>query len=513
MKLSPHSHKTYWDFHAWGGVILGLIGFVMFTVGSVIVFRDAIATWQDPMAQKASPDASLEHQVDLAGAEMADRKVTDFALIFPHDGEGLLRTGYFDPASSSYTESWVDADKDRLVPKRDKSATLLYHIHTLYSPSAGWAYYIYLAAGFISAILVMILVTGVLIHLRNIVQQFHQYRPEARPLVKWNDMHKVLGVMSVPFQLLFAYSAVIIVLGPMFVGGIAGPIFDGEQGETRQELTGAIARPGHEAGEAAEMIPADEIVATARQKRPGLKLDQLRFRHYGHEGAYVDVRGTLPDEHFSRTIVRVDPESGSVMAVSGPDTRSSSATLRRALIDLHIVGLGGMGLHIVAVLLGLASAASMLTGIGIWLARRRRRRDSLADRLLEKATAGVGTATIIGIAWIFLGSRLIPWTMEGRWWAQEWTFYVVWLGGVLSAFLATELRALWRRRLIISGVLFAAAPFAALRHSSAGLFGWLTDAQAELHPHVVGVDIGLILAAIACVASALLLPSADTEAE
>lgn len=507
MKLSPENYKTSWDVHAWAGVIGGLFLAVMFATGAAVVFQAQIQTWQDSSAQRATPEASPEQIVEVVVGEMGGELPARFRVMLPDGERGLPRIGYF--GESGYTEDWVDPEAGELVDKPDKLGTLLYHIHTFYDARFPVAYYL---AGVISLVMILVVVSGFLIQWHNLVDQFHQFRAGERPFVRWNDMHKVLGVTSLPFQLFYAYSAAVIVLGPFFIDAVAGPVFGGDKGAARQASTGSLPLAPEPGGEA-EAASVDRLMAEAKRAVSGFEVDKFTVQNWGRENGVVDFRGGVEGERFSRARVRVGQTDGAVMAVSRPDEQSWATEVRRWMIETHGVAFGGFAVKLMFALLSLAGAVSMVTGLGVWLARRRRRRDALVDRALERLTAGVACATLVGVAAIFVASRLLAREMPGRWDAEVHTFYGTWLGCVGAAFVVPAVRTYWRAMLGLAGAGFLAVPVLAWELSAAGLVGLVAAPESEALPAVVGVETGLVAVGLACIGAATAIGGAATGSE
>ena len=62
MKLSRHAFVTFWDVHAWGGVLVSLVAYAMFVGGTFSVFYGPLRAWQDPpegAADRARNDAAV----------------------------------------------------------------------------------------------------------------------------------------------------------------------------------------------------------------------------------------------------------------------------------------------------------------------------------------------------------------------------------------------------------------------------------------------------------------------
>ena len=136
---------------------------------------------------------------------------------------GRFRT--HETAAEEYA-AHLDSTRGALVMQRDHLAHFTYQLHYLWHELTGrWLYYL---AGVLSLAWLLVIVSGVLIHLKDVVRQFHQFRPQKRGRLFWADLHKVLSMMGLPFQTVFAYSGAFMVLGPLVAQLFVKPVFAGD---------------------------------------------------------------------------------------------------------------------------------------------------------------------------------------------------------------------------------------------------------------------------------------------
>ena len=501
MGISKENYKKAWDLHAWAGVIVGLLAAVMFGTGAAVVFQGEIETWQDRLAQKPAPAPDYERWSEVAEDAFESTPPRQFTLWFPDGDRGYPRVGYFSGETGRYRMEWIDPDEREVIPQREKLGTLLFHIHTFYDvrfPS------LYDFAGIVALVLVLVIVTGVVIQWHNLVAQFHQFRVDARPMVRWNDLHKVIGVTTLPFQLFFAYSAAIIVLAPFFVDAVVDPVFGGDRAAAKAGMYGRLPLPeASEKDSTGETYRSmDTLVETAEHRVEGLDANKIMFRNWRRSNPRADIEGPVEGDRFGHAIVRLDPTTGEVTRIARPSQQTWAAKLRGWIAEIHSVNFGGFWTRLLLALLSLAAAASMLAGIVVWFARRRRQRDAFVDHVLEKLTAGVGTGIVVAMATSFAASRLLPWHMPGRLGAQELTYYLAFSACIVAAFFASKIRRFWCVQLSIAGLLFGVTPLLTAPRSTAGVVGMLTSSSTETVPAVIGVDIGLIVVGVALVGSA-----------
>ncbi|WP_437599050.1 PepSY-associated TM helix domain-containing protein [Sorangium sp. So ce590] len=490
-KLSRHAFTTFWDVHAWAGVIGGLLLYVMFLSGGITLFRRQLAVWEEPLTQQRSSVEQVGLQATLEqGLAAAPATPEELWLDLPQDGLGAARILYRSQGESVL--SWIH---EGLVPERERLSDFLYDLHYLWHRATGmWLFYV---AGILCVALLLALATGVLIHLKDIVRQFHRFRPDKTRRVLWSDMHKVLGVIGLPFQVLYAYTGAFFIFLGVLVQVFTGPVFGGDAARADRVAWGASYVDEPAPGAPARGLTLDELTARARAAEPRFVPERYRIRHHGLDSGTVELRGPVEGVPFGSGIVRLRATDGAVLSLDMPGAEGARSDVIRWIYGLHYADFGGVALRILFLVLSVATCATILTGNWIWLARREARRESLGNRLLARLTVGFGAGTLVAIAALFLASRALPLDWAGRMAAEELTFLAA-LGLCITwALAARDGGRLWWRQIGLAGLLLLPVPALAARWSGAGLFG----AGPKLGA-VVAVDVALLLVAAALCASA-----------
>jgi uncharacterized iron-regulated membrane protein len=290
------------------------------------------------------------------------------------------------------------------------------------------------------------------------------------------------------------------VLSPLLFELSIGPVFAGDAARAAA-TAGALVEdsPPLDFGPPAQPLPLDALVARARQAEPRLHVESVVYRGYGHARAVVDVRGHIEGQTFGGGVVRVAAATGQVEKVETPDGESAVGKLARWIHGLHTVEYGGSAARWLLLTLALGGCVTLLTGNWVWLERRSAVRQSLADALLARLTAGVGVGCFVGLGALLLSSRLLPFEWTGRIAAEELAMATAFGVTLLHALSTRDTAAVWWRGLLVAGALLIAVPFAATRHSARGLFG-----SADALSTVLAVDAALLAAGLTLVASALL---------
>jgi uncharacterized iron-regulated membrane protein len=488
MKLSRDAFVRFWDVHAWIGVAGGLVLHVMFFAGGFALFQAELADWQETRPADAgtgSPGqigALLEHA-------LADswQRIDRLDVWLPAENRRFVVVGWTAKADGERFDMRLDTATGALAPASSQLATILYWLHFLYHPKAGWGMYV---AGVLGVAMLLAIVTGVLIHLKDLVRQFHQFRPAKGRRVLWSDMHKVLGVMGLPFQLMYALTGALLCFVSVALALFVGPVFGGDRDAASASLWGEPpkVRASDRNAPAPARLGLDAVVAKARAAVPGFQPLYIRLEALGRPEATASVWGEQAGRLFRRGDVVLRVADGALHADTVSSYPTPGAAMTRWLTGLHYAWFGGVTAKILYALLAAATCLTILTGNWVWLARREANAAATGNRLLSKLTIGIGGGVLIATAALFWANRLAPAPLRAV--SEAWAFFGVWTACALLFLLRAESRVGWVGLLRVAGAAFVLVPVAgAVRRRSVGVPG------VEIGLAVLGVSL-LYVAAI-----------------
>lgn len=490
MKLPVHAFRSFLAYHTWGGVACGLVLHLMFVAGAVTLFLAPIRIWEEPLQHypaseslKQSPQALLERgRAAIAHLPEAPKRLW---LGLPQGRDGVARFQYSDLKTGNWIGGWLDPRSGAFVPEREQVGTFIYHLHYLWHPALPELEYL---AGLLGVAFLLLVTTGVLIHLKDLVKNFFQFRPRGPRKTFWTDLHNVLGVMGLPFQILYCYTGAMIVLGPVLLTGITEPVF-GRDVATANHVVwnepGKIEPPGKEP---ALSLSLDEVLAIAKREVPGFQPISFGMQGYQKEHGKVRAYGSVPGSGPSRYAnLLIDHQTGEVLHVDSPATDLASHATRRWVTGIHYVYFGNNAVRVLLALLALAGCATILTGNWIWLAKRKARGAGGKPHLLARLTAGVGAGTFVALAAFFVASRVLPMELPDRINTEQLCFFGALLGSIGWGLFARSALAVWWQQLGLAGLLLLIVPLLQARLTSAGLFG-----GGPRITTVMAVDAGLL---------------------
>jgi uncharacterized iron-regulated membrane protein len=497
IRISKHAFVTFWDVHAWSGVLAALLLHFMFFFGAFTLFQKEIKVWEDPLLQGAAAPvraadvpALLERNVPVT-PEPPDQ-------IFLYLGEPMTLS-YRTVGASDLVRQRIEPATQQGRADRAYVGQWLDDLHSLSIPRAEWLERI---GGGLCVLLGLALVTGVAIQLKDLLRQLFQWRLAKGMRVLWSDLHKVLGVWGLPFLVLFAWTGALLNLDDWMDRVLIQSLYRGDVKAADLALYGRKERPFAGAPSKAQ-LPVSDLVARAEAALPNCKPEFFAFRSLGHEGGTLEVSGPQTDTFQGYGMVRLALRDGAILQVDRAGVNESPwRVARRWLYELHYGAYGGpgalgLGLRVLYAFAALAACAVFLSGNFVWLVRRDPLRKHWGNRVFGRLNVGFGSGPCVATALVFVGSRMLPLDLPAR------TPYELLFAAGLALALAwaffpqTELAA-WSQQFACAALLFAAAPVVALRYSSAGLFGFAHPSVADPNAIVIGIDLMLLACAGGC---------------
>ena len=402
--------RTFTTVHTWAGLLAGFALFVAFYAGALTMFHEEIDTWALPKAEAAHAD-SLDRAGDMLKDIVAKHPAASeqIGLTYPADHPSHEIAAYWMDKDGWKTQTLADTQPRSTEDHEHGLADFVYELHyDLGIPTAG----LYLM-GVMSVIYGLALLTGLLIHLPNLVRELFALRPGHNLKRLWQDAHNVIGILSLPFHIIFAITGALLCLTSVALLAFNTLAFDGRLMPAFERMTSAMpaveAKDGH-----AVMLSPTELAQRARRAAmeagaADFHPDYMRYMHYGKPGAAAEVRGTSTKTLGEYGMVALDATDGHVLQVQVSGTRDANHATYSAIFGLHFGTFGSLSLRWLYFLLGLAGAFLFYSGNLLYIETRRKRRQvnqPLKVRAMATATVGVCLGTCFGISVVFVANLL-----------------------------------------------------------------------------------------------------------
>jgi uncharacterized iron-regulated membrane protein len=484
--------RTFQIVHTWTGLMAGFALFIAFYAGALTVFHDDIAAWQSP-PWRAAPDAAVPvgGLIDALVTRHPDARA-DFGVVLAH-AQGQAPYAFWFSDGQTHFASAGQLAQPSLEGNPNDLADFIYALHdSLGLPVVGLYF-----MGLVSVLYGLALVSGVILHLPQLVKDLFAMRVGKNLKRLWQDAHNAIGVLSLPFHIVFAITGALfclftVTMLALNVSAFNGKLFDAFAEATRTEPTVQAS------GIAATMLSYDALAARARivaQARGAANFepDYVHFTHYGDRNAIAMVRGQSARALDTFGYVALNASTGETLMTSVGDGRDGNSIAYAAMYTLHFGNFGGRPVQWLYFLLGLAGAFLFYSGNLLWIESRRKRRhrdQPLKTRIMARATIGVCIGSCLAISGSFAATMVASSLGIEAQGPQRAACYGLFIAACAYASVRPVARATVEL-LIATGVLtLAVAAADLLRNAAAWMQPWTPQTMA-----VLGVDIvGIVLA-------------------
>lgn len=472
--------------HTWCGLWFSWLLYAVFLTGTLAVFEEPITHWMTPehhaeeaaalanQAGSSKTAASMGQRLGWATAYM-DKQHPGAGMweLWPADaqGGGDLRVYWFD-AKGQYAAVQLDPltgeslEGTAAAPLRQTQGGhhfVDFH-YELHAGQIGlWI------VGIAAIAMLVALVSGVITH-RRIFKDFFTFRM-GKGQRSWLDAHNAVAVLTLPFQLMIAYTGIAISGLTFMPAGIATYFGAGSEGtQAFQRALNEPAKP-QRSGQAMA-TPELEPFVLRGQALMGQPVRAVVIDYPGDAAARIGVYGWNDADELRQ---RLSPSSGmalfsaatgEVLQVRQPGgVDGGAASLTQSVMgSLHMASYGGLALKWVYFICGLAGSAMMATGAILFVVKRRAKHlgefgESTARvyRLVE----GLNVASIAGLAIACVGflwaNRLVPLGLPHR---DDWelgAFFGLWLLALAHS-LSRPPAAAWKEQMAILSLLCLCLP-------------------------------------------------------
>lgn len=476
MKFSSQTLRSFTTLHTWVGLVAGFALFVAFYAGALTVFHHDIPLWQTPASvdQPAATLADAQRLLDSV-LERHPAARAHMGMTFP-GGDHPQPIAYWQDAKGTWQYAWLDHYDGSLTPPQTGLAELVNELHyTLGLPVAG----IYLM-GIVSLLYGVALLSGLVIHLPKLAGDLFALRPGRNLKQFWQDAHNIIGVLSLPFHLMFAVTGALLCLVFLQMALLNPLIYDGKlmQAVPSAMDTAPLRAASGTAGEAVNLadLHARSLQVARDQGVQGFEPAYLKLANAGDAAATIEITGESEGTLGPAGAVAFDVASGRLLASQLPGRRDANHATLSAAYALHFGEFGNGVVAWLYFLLGLGGAFLFYSGNLLWIESRRKRRQVQQGRAqvnMARATVGVCIGLVVAISAAFVAAqvleRVAPPSVEA---GIRWVCFLTWGACALWAALRRPAQAA-RELLWAAAVVTALVPLA---HGALSGWWWWTSA-------------------------------------
>ncbi|ASC68486.1 PepSY-associated TM helix domain-containing protein [Achromobacter denitrificans] len=382
--------KTWYLVHKWTSLVCTIFLLIICLTGLPLVFHHEIEHWLDdakPLSDvpASTPPAHLDKLVGTALA-MYPGEVVDYLYFDPDEPQvyvGMAKKPGDGQASGHAVRmdgrtGDVLLDGPPYTQDRFSFMGIMLALHVdLFAGLPGELF-----LGFMGLLFCVAIVSGVVLYgpfMKKL--EFGTVRASRSTRLKWLDLHNLLGIVTLVWAFVVGVTGVI--------NELSTPLFRLWQST---ELV-RILEPYKGAGVPTELASAQLAADTARKAMPDSEVSFISFpgNAFGSPHHYIAwMRGDSPLTSRLNTPVLVDGKTGELTTVARMPWYLTALELSR---PLHFGDYAGMPLKIIWALLDVITIIVLVSGLYLWLARRRATEARIADLVRKHQAAAIPDRT------------------------------------------------------------------------------------------------------------------------
>lgn len=429
--------KVYKTVHTWTGIVAGLFLFVAFYAGALTMFKEPIARWAAPplgsaltapegwatLVRQAAEQTKGPFTLHLRDGEDVRARLTW------KEGERQMGAGLDAQGRIAVSEA-APPVLGELVDNLHRTAGLPMDEHD------GAA-----VMGVVSLLYALALVSGLVILLPSLVKDFMYLRIGKNAKRMWLDAHNIVGIGSLPFHLVIAWSAVVFGLHDYIYEAQHATLYEEhhEQRAKGRDDPAAWLAPDALLAQLRTAAPAFEPVSMTYRRAPGATKVWIA----GHDPAHPMRDGNVG---YALLDARTGALAGSEHL---PGVQQGWGSLLSTFFGMHFGNFGGPPVRWTYFFMGLAGAFLFYSGNLLWIESRRKRqaRDGLpvaqqrSARVMAALTVGVCLGCMAGVSLSIAGARWLHGVVDALTAWHYGLYYTVFVGAVAWAFWRGPARA------------------------------------------------------------------------
>lgn len=458
--LKPRLHNIMFHTHTVAGIVISFALFIVFYAGAFSLFRDELYQWENHQARqleikKVDSDEILR-QVETQYPNL--KKEGKTTIVYNSENQPYIQF-YADLETDDKRNNRIRAlinpetweITDNFNPKTSVGETL-YHLHYFKQiPEVGiWL------SGFVALFFLFAIITGVLIHWKNMVRKFYAFSIKKKIRNIWTDAHTMLSIIGLPFQIIYAVTGCLLGLSTLLLAPSVVLMFNGSTVPIYENIQPIVNVIPNDKAEPAKMKSVTAIYNELQAEFPEHHVINAIIKHYGYDDAVIafrvdDGKGIINDGNLLYNLV-----TGERIAEILPNDKSYTQTVYNLMTKLHFATYGGILLKILYFILAMLTCFSLISGILIWKTSREKKGYTEKQKRFHHQVTKVYLAICLGLfpatALLFLANKAIPFSFENRAFYENTVFFGSWVALILIGLFWNNLKQLNTMYLIIGGV-------------------------------------------------------------
>ena len=437
MKLKGLSNRLYnitFHTHTVSGIVISFALYVIFFAGAFTLFKEEFYQWENPQARqpitekidydellatvkknKPSFDLSEDITIRIPSKKVPRVQIYGHEIVPKGKPEKHYDITYF-PTTKTFSEE-----------EKTTIGETLYRLHFFDQiPFIGR----YLS-GFVALFFAFAVITGLMIHWRNIFSKFNGFSIKGSWKQIWTNSHTVFGLIGLPFQFMYAITGAYYMLSLLVLLPVVIVFYNGDQERALKDI---VAERALDTNENSPLSNKNQnitnILDNLKQSRPDVELHYIQIKNYNREdgmmAAAVDNIKTFAGNGSATFTLR----DGKMVANYLPGNKTYAQSVLYGITRLHYATFGGLILKVIYFLLALFTGFVIISGVLLWKEARNKKTYTDNQKRFHQRVTKTYLAICFGlfpaVAILFSTELLVPNTANHVFWVKT-AFFVSWL--------------------------------------------------------------------------------------
>lgn len=399
IKLSNAFFSQSLSAHSWLGLMVGALMYLVCLSGTLAVYFEEFERWEQPTAQEY-----FDYDIDTIDTAFNQLLKDDNVETTPHMYVTLPTEGNPRVALITENEGWfLDKDGSINSPTDHPWTSVLTDLHLYLHLPQAWGLIIVSTLG---ALLMALVISGFASH-RTLFKDAFRFRVLGSKQLEQTDLHNRLSVWGAPFHLMIGLTGAFFGFAMIVLYLYAAVYKDGDVDGVTQIVFGNEPSLNQTVG--------DINLATAFKQMPELAPNTTPILAIVHDtgtpGQFIEIF----TQHPNRLIYSenyVFNAHGEFLHKKGFSDGEIGKQIIYSMYRLHFGHYGGWWTKVIYFLLGLAITVVSVSGINIWLAKRKHK------DLINDVWAGFVWGTPIALVAPAITRFTIDYTSNGIFWVS-----------------------------------------------------------------------------------------------
>jgi hypothetical protein len=370
--LGTRVYNIFFHTHTVSGVAISAVLFIIFFAGALSLYKQEMYQWENPASRgKAAQQINYDRLINrLDSVHSGLKYAPEIRVVLPTKAKPMysIYASVQHAGREGYMTVFYNSIDDKITTlEQGNTSTLgetLYRLHFLDQIPLYLGRYI---AGFVALFFAFAIITGVLIHWKNIISKFYAFSFKKTKKQFWTNAHTVFGLIGLPFQLMYAITGAFYLLSVFILAPAVILLFNNDQDKLVTLLYPTEAFHAHEKlAASAAHGSIDEGLAKIRRDYPAYTVSYLEIINLGRKNAVLGAELINKEAFNANGTVVLDLLSGQYKLDIKPGSKNYTQSLLNGIATLHFANFGGLLTKALYFVLSIFTCFVIISGVLMW---------------------------------------------------------------------------------------------------------------------------------------------------